>query len=134
MFAISAYAPISLLINAAVTTTTTGNASATTADLATYASLAARECMVVVAPGAMTTCTTATFTIYECDTTNGTYSAPIAGTTTTTITSTAAALGTAIAMPVTIQKRYVNLGITVNASGSMPVAAFVLAAKREANS
>jgi hypothetical protein len=130
----NAYKPYALLINAAVTTSTTGNASATTADLSESASLAKRECKVVVLPGAMTTCTTATFAVEECDTTNGTYSAPIAGTTTTTITSTAAALGTALEMNVVIQKRYVHLKATVDQTGSIPVAAVLLALRRQANS
>jgi hypothetical protein len=130
----NAYGPIKLLVNAALTTSTTGLAAATTADLATYASLAKRECKVVVLPGAMTTCTTATFSVTECATTNGTYTAPISGTTTTTITSTAAALGTALEMNVVIQKRYVHLEVTLDQTGSIPVAAAILALRRIATS
>ena len=133
MYSVSAYNPISMVVNAAVTTSSTG-ATTTAVDMATYASLAAREVMVVALPGTMTTCATCTFTVEECDTTNGTYSAPVAGTTTSVITSTQGAAGTAVKMPVAIQKRYVHLKYTLDTTGSMPLAAVLFAALREANS
>lgn len=120
------YVAVSVIPAQAITTSTAAPAYV---DLAAYADLAKREMKLILAKGAYTTITTATFAIEECDTTNGTYAAPAYGTTSVVSTNTAA---TVIEMNFTPQKRYVRLPITVNATGSVPVAATLVALKRAA--
>ena len=72
------------LIRAAAITTTSATPSRTV-DLAAYASLVNREIKAVVHTGALTTTATMTFNIEVCATTNGTWAAPSAGTTTLTM-------------------------------------------------
>lgn len=105
------------LIRAAAITTTSATPSRTV-DLAAYASLANREIMAVVMTGALTTTATMTFNVEVCATTDGTWAAPSAGT--TTLTVTAAGINE---IPFYPNLRYVRLAYSVDATGSVPTAA-----------
>ena len=120
------YGPLELLRAQAITTTT---ASPGYVDLQPYASLAKREVKAVVLVGAMTTTTTVTVAVKECDTTNGSYTAPAYGTTSQAATTTA---GQQLEFNFRADKRYVQLSITVDATGSVPMAATLVALKKEA--
>ena len=118
---------LTLLPAAAVTTTSAS--PATYVDLATDAALVKREVTAVILQGAMTTATTLTFSIKECATTNGTYTAPPLGTVSAVSTTTTANL---IKIQYVPTLRYQHLEITVNATGSIPIGATLVAMKREA--
>lgn len=117
------YSALELTRAAAITTTSATPSN--TVDLAAYASLANREVKAVVLVGALTTTATATFNIEVCATTNGTWAAPSAGT--TTLTVTAAGINEINFFP---NKRYVRLAYEVDATGSVPIAAALYALER----
>lgn len=121
------YGAIQALEAQAITTTGVGDV----VDLATYADLAKREIKMVILSGNFTTVTTATFAATECETTGGSYSAVLHGTTSATVTTTTGAI---TELNFRANYRYVKLSYTVDTTGSVPLAACVLAMKREANS
>jgi hypothetical protein len=122
-----AYGAIQALEAQAVTTTGVGDV----VDLATYASLAKREIKMVVLSGNFTTAASLTLAATECATTDGSYTAVTSGTTSATVTTTTGAI---TELNFRANLRYVKLSYTLDATGSIPLAACVLAMKREANS
>jgi alpha-L-arabinofuranosidase len=122
-----AYGAIQAWEAAAVTTTAVGDV----VDLATYADLAKREIKMVIMNGNFTTVTTATFAATECETTGGAYTACLHGTTSAVVTNTT---GNITELNFRANYRYVKLAVSFNTDGSIPIAACVLAMKREANS
>ena len=122
-----AYGAIQALEAQAITTTGVGDV----VDLATYADLAKREIKMVVLYGNYTTVATCTFAATECATTGGSYTAVLHGTTSAVVTTTT---GGITELNFRANERYVKFSYTVDATGSVPLAACVLAMKREANS
>ena len=119
------WGPVNLLNLNAATTTTQGTAT----DMSTYASQARREMKGIVLLSGLTTITTATVAITECATTNGTFAAPANGTSSAVVTTNGMT-----ELNFRNDLRYIRAEITVNAAGSVNVAAIGLALKREANS
>ncbi len=122
-----AYGAIQALEAQAITTTGVGDV----VDLATYADLAKREIKMVILSGNFTTAASLTLAATECATTNGSYTAPANGTTSATVTTTTGAI---TELNFRANQRYVQLSYTLDAAGSIPMAACVVALKREANS
>lgn len=112
---------------------TTDAAGALYPDFATYANLAKRECKFVFTIGAMTTATGVTVSITECDTTDGTYTAPANGTTSALFTTTAGGIKE---LNCRVDKRYVKCNWAGSPSGnySMILGCVAIPLKREANS
>ncbi len=115
------YAAVQLL--APTTMSTSANGSAV--DLATYASVANRELKVAFqAAGVAGTSPSITLAVTECDTTNGTYAAPAAGTSSAVITTNGLT-----ELNVYVSKRYVRseIAFTSNTTnGAISCVAFVL--------
>lgn len=115
-------------LSATAAVTTTSATPTVYADLSTYADLAKREIKAIVSVGAFTTVATMTFSILECATTGGTYAAPTYGTTETVVTTA----NTVTEMNFRANHPYVKLGYAVDATGSVPLSAVLVALKREA--
>lgn len=115
-----------LELTRAIAITTTSATPSRTVDLASYASLANREVLAVVMTGALSTTATMTFNVEVCATTDGTWAAPSAGT--TTLTVTAAGINE---IPFYPNKRYVRLAYSVDATGSVPTSAMLLVLDRQ---
>lgn len=116
------------LIRAATITTSSASPSRYV-DITNYAALAKRPVKVVIQVGTLSTTATCTFNITECATTNGTYAAPANGTTQKVITAAGI-----YEVAVRCDNPYVRLEYSVDATGSVPVAASLQALKRDANS
>lgn len=114
-----------LELTRAVAIATTSATPSRTVDLAAYASLANREVLAVVHTGALSTTATMTFNVEVCATTNGTWAAPSAGT--TTLTVIAAGINEINFFP---NLRYVRLAYEVDAAGSVPTAASLIVLDR----
>jgi hypothetical protein len=123
------YGAINLKLPVAVTTDAAG---ALYPDLATYTDLAKREMKFVFTIGAMTTATGVTVSITECDTTNGSYTAPANGTTSASFTTTAGGIQE---LNCRIDKRYVKANWAGAPVGnySMIIGCVGIAMKREAS-
>ncbi len=124
---IGADAALSLLTAQAITTSTAGGLPVV--DLSTYASLAKRSVKAVIHTGTFTTSATCTAAILESDSSSSGFAAPANGTTSVVIT--AAGVNE---LNFAAQKRYVKLQLTVDAAGSIPMAASLIAMKRFADS
>ena len=117
------------LKTAAIITTSSATPSVY-ADLSTFVVSKNRSAMAVISLGSLTTATTATFALYECDTTNGTYTACVAGTTSKVSTTTT---GDLIQMPFYPTMRYVQLQYSINATDSAALAAMVVGVATESS-
>ena len=122
------------LLNELAITTSTQTLSANVVDLASYASLANREMKAIYTVKSYTGLTpAATIAITECDTTNGTFTAPASGSPSVTL-STTAAVG-AGELNFRADKRYIRAEVTLTAGDTgMTVNVVAVALKREANS
>lgn len=122
------------LLNELAITTSTQTLTASVVDLATYASLAEREMKAIYSVKSYTGLTpAAVIGVTECDTTNGTFTAPAWGTSTVTL-STTAAVG-AGELNFRADKRYIRAEVTLTAGDTgMTVNVVAVALKREANS
>lgn len=114
---------INLLNLNAQTTTTQGSAS----DLSTYATLNKREMKVSFMLSNVSG--THTCAITECDTTNGTFTAPTNGATQGVVTTNGLT-----EMNFLAQKRYIRAEVTMAASSTANIAVVGFAAKRAADS
>jgi hypothetical protein len=114
-----------LELTRAIALTTTSATPSRTVDLAAYASLKNREVLAVVQVGALSTTATLTLNVEVCATTNGTWAAPSAGTTTATVTAAGIT-----EIPFYPNLRYVRLAYTLDATGSVPTAASLLVLDR----
>lgn len=122
-----AYGALSLVTAQTIATSTAG--ALPTVDLSTYASLAKREVKAVIHTGTFTTTGTCTFDILESSSASSGFAAPANGT--TELVVTAAGINE---MSFFATKRYVKLQITVDAAGTVPMAASLIALKRFADS
>lgn len=127
------YALPELVRNQTFTTTVVAAGASTGAtvgvDLAPYVAIKNREVQAVVLVSALTTITTLTVAVAECDTTSGTFAAPPVGT--TSVVFTAAGAKTLNWYPT---KRYAQLSLTPDTTGSVNVAAALQILKGETNS
>lgn len=111
---------------------TTDAAGALYPDMATYADLAKRQMKFVFLMGAFTTATGVTVSVTECDTTDGSYTAPANGTTSALFTTTAGGIQE---INCRIDKRYVKCNWAGSPTGnySMIMGCTGIAMKREAS-
>lgn len=116
-----------LKLSATGAVTTTSAAPTVYADLSTYADLAKREVKAIVSVGTLSTTATMTFSILECATTDGSYAAPTYGTTQAVVTAAGVT-----EMNFRADDPYIKLAYAVDATGSVPISAVLIAMKREA--